>query len=425
MTGPPSSLNSVVAGRRYGLVIFVLGLIVGLTMVLVVFEAQPLVRDKFDPYFFGEMGKSLARGEGFEPYGSLLKRRSPLYPLLIGAIYSVFGEHPGLVQLAQCLMLAGTCWLVFDMGRRIGNLRTGLLAGVACALHPMMLRYVADLHLETLLTFLFTLTIWCATRFYESATVRNGVFFGVAAALATLTKAVVLLFPAAFLSTLILLRLVGRGRAPLPSLGAMAAVALSMIVVIAPWTIRNYYATNGKFVLVSSGFNDAFLRGLIFSKSDYALLRRPPYTDAENETNAWFASLAQQAGTIWQRDDYETEQLLGKTVKQVLRDDPAAVVRKSVIGLFTFWYQMTSLRNSVLTGCLALGAWILAALGWRRSWIEGRPMWLMILPALYLNALLALLLALGRYSAPVIPALLVSSAFGLDTLLEQWKSRRA
>ncbi len=112
-------------------------------------------------------------------------------------------------------------------------------------------------------------------------------------------------------------------------------------------------------------------------------------------------------------------------MKQVLRDDPAAVVRKSVIGLFTFWYQMTSLRNSVLTGCSALGAWILAALGWRRSWIEGRPMWLMILPALYLNALLALLLALGRYSAPVIPALLVSSAFGLDTLLEQWKSRRA
>ena len=164
-------------------------------MVFVGFDAQALVKDKFDPYFFGEMGKSLARGEGFAPYGSLLMRRSPLYPFLIGGIYLAFGESPRLVQIAQCLMLAGTCWLVFDMGRRLGNLRTGVLAGVACALHPMMLRYVADLHLETMLTFLVTLMVWCTVRFHTAPTVRNGVVFGVVAGLAALTKAVMLLYP--------------------------------------------------------------------------------------------------------------------------------------------------------------------------------------------------------------------------------------
>jgi hypothetical protein len=41
-------------------------------------------------------------------------------------------------------------------------------------------------------------------------------------------------------------------------------------------------------------------------------------------------------------------------------------------------------------------------------------------PVLYLNAFLAVLLALGRYSVPVLPALLVASAFGLDTLLARF-----
>ncbi len=52
-------------------------------------------------------------------------------------------------------------------------------------------------------------------------------------------------------------------------------------------------------------------------------------------------------------------------------------------------------------------------------------MWPLLLPVFYLNIVLALLLALGRYSAPILPALLIVSAFGVDTLLERWWPRRA
>jgi hypothetical protein len=55
--------------------------------------------------------------------------------------------------------------------------------------------------------------------------------------------------------------------------------------------------------------------------------------------------------------------------------------------------------------------------GWLRSRREGQPSWLLILPILYLNISLAALLALGRYSAPIIPVLMVLAAFGIDTLL--------
>lgn len=409
---------------RWGLAVFLLALALGLAMVFVVFRSQSLVDNVSDPYYFGEMGKTVARGEPLSEYGTLLHRRSPMYPLFIGAVYSVFGEQPIAVYLLQCLLMAGTCWLAFDMGRRVFNLRTGIFAGVICALHPLTLRYVPDLHLETLLSFLFTLVVWCTVRFYEKPSVPAGVWLGLAGGAAALTKAVVLLYPGLFVAAMLALRLVLKRRVALPSLGAIAVIPIMMLLVIAPWTYRNYEVT-GKFVLVTTGFNDAFLRGYVFSEKDYALLRRPPYTDAENASNAWFQSLAEQAGTVWERDDYETEQILGREVRRKLREEPGEFFRKFSVGLFTFWYQMTSLSNSLVMGICALGAWGLALLGVGRAWREDRPLWMFLLPALHLNLLLAILLALGRYSAPIMPALLVASAFGLDTLLKGREDRRS
>lgn len=407
---------------RWGLGIFIFALIAGLMMVLVVFRSQSMVDNVSDPYYFGEMGKSVARGEPLSDYGALLHRRSPMYPLVIGAVYSVFGENPMAVYLLQCLLMAGTCWLVFDMGRRVFNLRTGIFASVMCALHPLMLRYVPDLHLETLLSFLFTLVVWCSVRFYEKPDVTRGIWFGLAGGFAALTKAVVMLYPGLFVAAILALRFLLKKRVALPSIAAIVVIPVMMLLVIAPWTYRNYEVT-GKFVLITTGFNDAFLRGYVFSEKDYALLRRPPYTDAENASNAWFRSLAEQAGTVWERDDYETEQILGLEVKRKLKEEPADFFRKFFTGLFTFWYQMTSLPNSLLTGVCALGAWVLALIGARRAWQEDRPLWMFLLPALHLNFLLAILLALGRYSAPIMPALLVASAFGIDTVLSKYSGR--
>lgn len=395
-------------------------------MVFVGFRAQSFVQDIADPYYFGDMGKSLARGEGLLKYGALLRRRAPLYPLVIGGLYSLFGENPLWVQLLQCLLAAGTCWLAYDMGRRIFNERTGVVAGLLCALHPLLLRYIADLHLETLLTFLFTLTVWATVRFHGKPTIANAALLGLAGGAAALTKAVVLLYPFLFVFAWLTIRWFSKQRPADrgPSLATLVTIGVVMLAVIAPWTIRNYRVT-GKFVLITTGFSDAFLRGYIFSEADYALLRRPPYTDAENASNAWFESLARAAGTEWQRDDYETEQVLGREVRRKLAAEPGEFVRKFTVGLFAFWYEMTSLKNSLVTGICALFAWTLAGVGAVRSGREDRPIWMFLLPAVHLNLLLAVLLALGRYSAPVIPALLVASAFGVDTLLARWPGSAA
>jgi 4-amino-4-deoxy-L-arabinose transferase-like glycosyltransferase len=379
-----------------------------------------------DPYFFGEMGRSIAHGHAFEGFGSLITRRAPLYPLTLGGVFFVFGDHDRIALLLHCLLFAGTALLAFDMGRRYFNPRTGLIAGLLCAFHPLLLRYVPSLHLETQLTFLVTLMIWCTLRFYYRRTVVNGALVGAVAALAALTKAVVMVYPLVFIVAILLAVRVARRRgepSPIPW-GSFAAMLVTLAVVISPWTIRNY-GTTRHIVPISSGTSDAFLRGLIFSRTEFVTLQDPPYTVAENESNAYFRRLAEEAGTVWEADDYETDEILNDEMWRVIREEPQEVVRKSFVGLFAFWYQLTSLKNSVLILVCAIGAWALAIVGWRRARRESTVVWPLLLPAFYLNIILALLLALGRYSAPILPALLVVSAFGVDTLVDRWRQRAA
>jgi len=407
-------------------VVFAFALGTGLLMGFVVFRVQSLVDQNTDPYFFGDMGKSIADGNGFEGFGSLITRRAPLYPIVIGGVYAVFGDHQKLIVLLHVLMFSGTCVLAYDMGRRLFNHRTGVIAGFVCALHPMLLRYIPNLHLETQLTLLITLTAWLTIRFYERPTVAAGALVGLASGAAALTKAVALLYPALFVAGIILASRAARRRGeqrPTPW-KPILAIFVVMGCLILPWTARNY-RSSGHFVLISSGTSDAFLRGFIFTETDYITLRRPPYTDAENASNAYFEALAEAEGTVWERDDYETDQILNKEAKRRLFAEPGPVLRKSVIGVFTFWYQLTSLKNSLLALVLALGAWFFAVIGWRQARREQRPAWLLMLPVLYLNLVLALLLALGRYSVPILPALIVMSAFGVDTLLDRRAARRA
>jgi 4-amino-4-deoxy-L-arabinose transferase-like glycosyltransferase len=406
-------------------VIAALAAATGLVMVFVIFRMQAFVDADVDPYYFGDMGRSIANGHWFDGFGSLIRRRAPLYPLVIGGVFAVFGDSNRLIFVLHVAFFVGTCLLTYAIARRLFNQRTAVIAGVLCALNPMLLRYLPSLHLETQLTFLVTLLVFLMVLFWERPSVVGGALVGMVGGLAALTKAVVAPMPVLFGIGIVLACRAARRRGeaqPVPWKGLMAIVVV-MACTIVPWTVRNYRAT-GHFVPISSGLSDAFLRGFIFTETDYITLKKPPYTDAENASNAYFRSLAAAKGSVWERDDYETDQILNEEARRRLIHEPAAVARKTAIGLFTFWYQMTSLTNSLLAAVLAAASWVLAFIGWRRARREHRPAWLLLLPVLYLNIALAFLLALGRYSVPILPLLTVLAAFGIDTLLHRRTAAR-
>jgi len=411
-----STLPGSICGRldqrdiRYMLIVGSVAL-AGALAVVFLFRSQALVDSSGDPYHYGE----IARGFVDHGFTKLTRRAATLYPEFIAVIYRLGGGNLA-VELVQCLFHVGTCLLAYLLGRGFYNARTALLAGLFCAVHPMLLRYVGDLHMEAMLTLLCTLTVWCAVRFHSRPTVANGILLGAVGMITTLTKGVMLPYLAVFGAVSLVLGLRARsGRA----VAATVAMGVTMCLLLAPWTYRNYRVTGGKFVLLTPGTSDSFLRGYVFTRTEFATLQKPPYTDAENEVNRWFRSIAHDAGTEWELDEVVDEANNARVAKTLIVTQPGATIRKFVVGLFTFWYEMTSLTNSLIPGVLAVAAWAFAIAGLRQTWREGgdQPIWLLLLPVVIMNVFVAALIPLGRYSAPILPCLMVLAAYGVDCVL--------
>src|SRR2546429_534611 len=172
---------------KYAAVVAAAATAAALLMVLVFFHFQNLVANTGDPYEYGQIARQFVE-HGFT---KLTRRAASLYPELIAVVYGLGGSDRVIIIL-QCLFHAATCVLAFRLGLRIYNARTGLLAGLFCAFHPMLLRYVPDLHMESFLTLMCTLTVWTTVRFHGRPTVINGILVGVVGMCATLTKGVIL-----------------------------------------------------------------------------------------------------------------------------------------------------------------------------------------------------------------------------------------
>jgi 4-amino-4-deoxy-L-arabinose transferase-like glycosyltransferase len=398
--------------------VFGLALSIALLMTFVVFARQGYVDNAGDPYDYGK----IARGFLEHGFNKLTRRAASLYPTFLSVVYGA-GGNDLVVRLIHCVLHAGTCALVVLLGRRLFNLRSGLIAGVFCAFHPMLLRYVPDLHMETWLTFFATLTVFCAVRFYDRPGPKNGFILGAVGAFTTLSKGVMLPFLVVY-GAIWAVRALKRPKERASVIPGLAAMGLAMALFIAPWTYRNYQVS-GHFVLLTPGTPDAFIRGYIFTRLEFATLQKPPYTDAENESNALFRQIAKENGTTWELDEIADDKNNSKYAKKRVLEHPFDTLRKGFVGLFTFWYEMTSLKNSLVPLSLAILNWTLAFVGMKRAQREGRPFWLVLLPIVVMNAFVAMLIPLGRYSVPILPCLSILAAFGVDTLLERRKRTRS
>lgn len=127
----------------------------------------------------------------------------PGYPLVLSALYAIFGPSLVAVRLLQALLGAATCCLVYLIGRDVAGATAGRLAGFLLAFYPGHVYLTWRLMAETLWIFLVALAVLLACRLERGlsegaerrASLARAAALGLAAGASVLVKSNLILLP--------------------------------------------------------------------------------------------------------------------------------------------------------------------------------------------------------------------------------------
>jgi len=209
-----------------------------------------------DPYrylFGGKEQVTLADGsvkEVITPVGheEPTAGHPPVYVTYLGAVSWLGFDSVRAHQVASALLGAVSIVLAGLLGRSLLSERLGLIAAALTAVYANIWINDGLVMSETAAIAFAFLTSLVGLRFWRDASLRNGVWFAIAAGLAALSRAELVLF-------LPIVAAVALIRAPLPwrtRVLRYVVIGVVAVAVLAPWVIRNNVVMKER-VLLSDG----------------------------------------------------------------------------------------------------------------------------------------------------------------------------
>jgi 4-amino-4-deoxy-L-arabinose transferase-like glycosyltransferase len=374
-----------------------------------------------------EIALNLAHGRGYVgcapayfpfcgPDNQITAAREPLPVVLFGAVAWLTNDSLLAASLVMLLTNLAIIISVYYLARELAGTRTALLAALfwACYLPAIRLFY-AQASGDLLAALALTLSLRCALRartagrWYQWAAAGFWLGVGVLSRSSLLAAAPVLVasalpWPGSTTARTLPRWLIRAGHAGL--------CAFTLILVLAPWALRNYNVF-GRPVLTSTlaGYN-LYRANYLLPNDDYlhfvasdeaaeardALLRRhPELRGTENEA---------------QMDAIYTKEALG-----IIRAYPGRYLEASAQRFLMLWFDQTvseaygmtqtvgDLLQSLQQGCLLAAGFVGLRGRWRRAWPVAAT-----IGAVSLSYILVI--ARLRYVVPLMPLVVVLSALG-------------
>lgn len=192
-----------------------------------------------DGYF--EIAQNLLAGNGFSRSSSTPVTpdsvRTPLYPLIIAGLQSIFGGSKALLtfQILLGSFTAVIAWLLAKefLGDGIG----AILSGVAVAVEPLGAYLAGIILTENVFTFLFLLAMYLFVRYLKDPKIILLILFSSILGAATLAKPTPQYLPIFFVFIMWLAN--ERRITKRFSLHSLVLVSV-FLVVLSPWLYRNY-----------------------------------------------------------------------------------------------------------------------------------------------------------------------------------------
>jgi hypothetical protein len=374
--------------------------------------------------------------------------RTPAYPAFVAAVYALAGRQPQIVALVQGLLDALTALLLVALVGHLSRLPwAGLVAGLLYALNPTAIRYCNELLTEILLAFSLTLLGWRVLSFNQARPQRM-IILAALTALAMLIKPNLILLPA-FVFVPIVYSALRRekGRRVWPPL---ALYPIALIVLLAPWLVRNAYAF-GRPLFSSTFYNN------LHRVSAVATLAQAKGEEVILWSSRWeeiYGGLVSQTAARYDwrdsprsgRDLLIREQQLATVAWESIRAHPRQFLIAHVRGFLRswipqehgYWYEFLTgqpwasvaptegvlIQGHIfslppLAAALWLGWWLAYALSaifiLRGVWaLRHQPQWLFFLASLVLYVtFLPGPISYVRFRLPVVPLLIALLAAGL------------
>ncbi len=206
-------------------------------------------------YFSRAVG--LAAGHGYSEGGVLTAYWPPGWPLALSVVFAPFGASVLAAQIFNLACALVTAWLTLDLGRRLFNSEVaGRASLLMLAIYPNSFGYVPLVFTEVFYTMLLLAGCWVLVVWRRTLGL---VFAGLVLGSATLVKAqtlmvIPLIFGIAILRDQPSLKRIGL------AVAEAAGVMVIAILVILPWSYRNYQVF-GEWIFVSTNGGLTLLTG--------------------------------------------------------------------------------------------------------------------------------------------------------------------
>jgi len=332
------------------------GLFVSLLFCFIVFpKIEGSYHLKLDPEGYALLGENIRQGEGltFDREAGPTVYRGPVYPAFISlALFLTSGWYPGGIWIAQSLLHGLTCLFIYRIARKWLSPSLARWSGFACAVYPALFWYAPRMYTETLLSFLLAGLLFLGMQFIIHPTFGKAAGIGGLLGLLCLTKATFLILIPIF--PLALGVIARRDRRLL-----LLATALISLLVIAPWTIRNY-ALTGKIVLVHTGLGgvrraNSIARDFFKNPLSYSRLWEESQNKLVEETGGPINLKSLKKNPL-EKSDFSI-------ALDEIRQDPALILEKTVSGTFMFWIIGETPLKTLVLMMLKIPVLILAAAG--------------------------------------------------------------
>lgn len=392
--------------------IFILALTVRLALV-VSFPALSAP----DTGSYEEPALNLIKGNGYSSSpGVPTAKRAPGYPFFLAGVYLLFGQSHMAVKIIQAILGAISCVIISSIGREIFKCKVGLWSGVAMALYPPLISTAGFILSEELTIFLLAISILFLTKAMKKERMIWYVLSGIFMGLTTLCRSAIILFPFFLYLALIFSPFKKR------EFGLISIFLLSMIVTMAPWTIRNYVRFNaflpteiqgGRNLWVGSYFpSDGLLPYSTTSAQEY---KSPKDKEAYNRIEKGLSPI--EADKAYSRE----------AIKNIL-NNPSGYLLLCVQKFERFWFwipggvEVLKSYPKIKLG-ITMGYYIVLLLAIWGVWVSLRENWRNKLPllsiVLYFTIIHTLLFAIPRYRIPIMPYVLIFAVVGFLRLLDR------